>query len=240
MKGELIQKIEKLPIFQEKEITVNGAVAKRWKAICEEGNNEPVAVVTKKYILLQLKDSFKTVLDRFPEDIEGDVYYYYGRAGMTIFPRDKNIGLYVVNSVDRTTALRTDFIVKDLNFIIPRKVAVGLRKVHRGETGEKLLGDFLDVITKVQETWEGIVAKLQTVPVEKTDIENLKEIVGKRLAKKLEEKIVPEDTKWEAIVKTIKLVSEKKYKSNYHKMEKLRKIGQEIVAQVFMAYLQNP
>lgn len=268
-KEELLREIDKLPLFREARVWIsesrrpeesietsylhNLVESKRYKAIYEAPNlKEPVAIVSKYYKLIQLRDSFKRALTRLPEEIEGKINYYRGRAEMTLFPEESNIGLRVFNSVDGRGALRVDFAVRleDNKYIVlPRRVLQGFRRVHKGRVLLKYR-DFLKIVTEVRKVWTTIREKMSKKLVDDSTIKEIKKVLkaGKRLsnaidelyeANKIGQKYYNERplNLWTLFLAIVDKVLDRTYKSRYHRQRKLNQIARVIINYAFFLEL---
>jgi len=186
MKEKLFEEIERIPKFERKEIYVDGEKQKSFDAILEEGAKQAIAVVSKRYTLVQIRDVFRRIAEVLPEDAKGEVIYYWGKGLFFIFPPVGKVGARVMNSVDGSTSLRMDFVyVSPLgNLYLPRDVA-GVRKIHVGRV-ESTFGDIVETLNKVQHTWTNIVENLSRTEATSEDLDEIKKIAGKKCAKTLE------------------------------------------------------
>lgn len=251
--GEKKEKAEGFPVK-------NPTLQEHLKPITEVGESEAVSVVSANmYQLEQHEDAFKWVLDKLPEDIKGKVSNHRTKAAMRLFPEGKDIGLWVLNSVDTTTKIRVYFVQrKEFGSIhIPPHVA-GYSRIHRGEWAEEFK-DFTETINNVRSTWETIVNGLSKREATDEDIEAFvgkknesgeyekEPLVGRKAAKELKDwmaqRRLDEDvrgkewkpTVWDLILQSIKLVanrlhSSKRVASPVTREESLRKLSSTLLA----------
>lgn len=235
-KEELNEQINRLPLFETRQIAIHTNESwlpqPKFQAIVEQGKTEAIAVLRKGYVLIQLRDALQKVVEKMPETIEGRVFYYHGRAALSIYPQNEDIGIYALNSVDGTTALRVDFTIRgeDFSVFIPRKVA-GLRRIHRGKAYAEYV-NFLDFIEQVKETWKSIVEKLSNRIATDEDKKTFAGIIGKRGAEELDLwlKQKPTATVWDLTRQTLKIINRRKYKTEIHRNEKIRRVSFAIFA----------
>jgi len=235
-KEELLKALEYLPKFEKQDIYTisdgNSIKQKAFKAIVPVGGNEAISVVGKDYKLIQFSETFKPIIEKL-DNIEGEIYTYKGKAVAEIFPKEEEIGIVVLNSVDRTWSVRVNFICKVPNLgtvYIPRKVA-GYRHVHRGDILSSY-EQFSLAITEVKDAWKSIVGKMSEIEITDESMEELKEAlkIGKRTEKIVKEIYTPGMKLWEFFVAFLKEISKKKYKSEIHRHEKMSKICSVIVS----------
>lgn len=249
MKPDLEADVKKVPLFETRDIYITPkeeyVEQEDFRGISEKDDDELISVVSDQYELVQIRGSFLEVLKHMPEEIEGDVHYYKdnGWGGLKIFPMESDIGVWVTNSVDGSGALKVHFIysAKEGDIFIPQGVK-GYKRVHRGEI-ETEFDDFLDVIEEVRGAWQSIVSTLSKKGADSEDIEAMKNIVGSRAGKKIDEylkqkRLNPDGTInkdwhpsiWELMLVGIKVINKREYTSGIHKEDKIRKICSSIYA----------
>ena len=238
MKPELVEQINRLPLFEKRRVYLRDRFSEGYieqedfRAIVETGSDRALAVVTRDYALVQLREGFRKIVEKLPENIAGRVDHYRGRACMTVYPEGEDIGLYAVNSVDGSSALRVDFVVRgDFGRIfIPRRVA-GLRRIHRGRI-ETEFENFLDVIARVKSAWFSIVQTLSQRAAREEDIKTFSDLLGKRGARELETWLAghPQPTVWELVKQAVRIISGRRYKTELHRSERLRRVSFAILA----------
>lgn len=257
-KEQLMRRISHLPLFSTADVHISNAEdtlnAKDFKAIYEgEILCQPVAIVSRHYKLVQLRDALSKAVEKLPEEIEGQIYYFFGRALMSVYPVGSEVGLRVSNSVDAKWALRVDFAVRPegiggYSLVVPQKRLKGFRRIHKGKV---LLEyeDFLKVIADVREVWRTIVEKMSAIPVDKDKLEEVKRVLrfGKRLGRDLDEiwhtykgnyLIKPKEeqlTLWVLFRETIKKLSKRSYKSGIHKVRRLENVGKVMMNYAFFS-----
>jgi hypothetical protein len=233
---DIEKKIDTIPLFEERKVLtgdindLNGLYNQReYKAIAEKDSNQAIAFVSKHYVLIQFRDAFRKVIKDL-ENIDGKVYYFFGRSQMDIYPKDSQVGLCISNSVDRTWALRVDFIasIKEGTVFIPSKV-LGFRHKHMGNV-KLAYGDFVDVITKAQSSWDTITTKMNSIKLDDDGIEDIKKILkaGNKLKEAIDLIYLNYDnsiTLWDMFREVITVVSKRVYKSDIHRRLKLSHIS---------------
>jgi hypothetical protein len=231
-KAELIAQTERLPLYVRRPIHIDGEEQKNFDGILEQGQRQALAVVSKRYALVQTREAFRRVLEACPEDIEGWVDYYGGKAVLTIFPSGSKTGAVVTNSVDKSTALQMRLVWRENAFhvYLPPKVA-GVRRIHVGRAQE-VFGDISHTLAKASSTWTEIVRSLSQKEAGEEDLKAVSEAAGKRCAKDLEQwyrgRVVQAQKRpsvWELILAAVSIVASRKYKSKIHKEERLRRLS---------------
>ena len=244
MKAEIIAQINRLPLFELKEIAVkheNEYIDNKYlRAVIQEGKPERIiSIVSDKYKLVQFKDVFIPAIEKIEEIEDGLVLSYLGKAYLEIYPKGEEfklnngerVGLVLRNSVDKAWAIQINFCISSANLptiILPNTIK-GLRKVHVGKI--EITKDFIEVINKVKEIWKIIVEKFTQRKFELEELEDFAKItkIGERIKRKLEKKLkVKELNLWEVFVFVIKEIAKRKYKSELHKKEKLQRITNAI------------
>lgn len=112
--------IQKLPYFELKDIVVGDQEIKDFKAVCYRGTNKAVAIVSKRYKLVQHATVFQIFieqLEKFFDNIEGYVSHTRTKAFLFLTVKERfvegdsnyKVGFSISNSVDTTTAICTRF-----------------------------------------------------------------------------------------------------------------------------------
>lgn len=259
-KQELMEKIEKLPTFEKRDVQVK--FNEEWseqkhKAICTIDGKEAYAYVTKNYELVQFREVFTPILNDIGSEMDGFIADYNGSAIMKIFPyidelksgNDK-FGLMAINSVDKSSSIIIKFVVErnGRQFIIPTKIA-GLRKQH-SQGAKNLIKDYLSMVGKVKSVWDNIVTefpKYKIVKVNNSDPQSielsmvLKKLkLGKKTSKKLEENLEQltidgkNYTLWDMFIDILEMFNNKKYKSEVLREKKIDNICQLIFELSFL------
>lgn len=245
MKADLIEQINKLlPEFEERELYIQTPQGmhkvEHFKAIAEKAKTQPVAIVTRYYKLIQLREAFLKLIENLPEGISGRIYYWRGGAEMDIFPEGETVGVMVKNSVDGKVALQSSFIATTNGYSIPlpRTVLKGFRRIHKGnilleyEAFTKTLGE-------IKQVWTTIVNKMSKVTVDEAKFLELVEVLkaGKRLKKRMESIPLGIDL-WSYFVELIKAIASRTYKSEIHRRRKLAQISKVILNYAFFLEIQ--
>jgi len=168
-KQELREKINKLPLFEKRDVFVANSTdeyeiekTKQFQeAICEVGKNKAWAYVTPNYKLLQFNELFTPILDSIQEEVTGFLVSHGGFAALKFFPeidqlREGNdqFGLIAMNSVDKSSSIVVKFCVKhdERYFTIPS------RKPHTGKAAD-LTKNYIKFLGTVKETWKTVINK---------------------------------------------------------------------------------
>lgn len=173
-KKELNKAIEHLPVFSLRNIFLNieddyEAIKSRF-AVADVDTNETVAIVSEDYKLVQFKEVYDAILEKF-EDYTGKVFYFNGRSAMLVWPIDKDmdeeIGLIVENSVDRSKAITVKFTMKYKGtvLVIPKQLS-GLHQIHVGKGVQMRVEDYASLIQNVKTEWKTIVKKFSSYVIE--------------------------------------------------------------------------
>jgi len=234
VKEEITEEIERqIPLFEFRDVYTRDKQGqdnyqKDWKAIHEVDSPKAVAFVTKRYTLIQLREACKKAVEQL-EDITAKIDYYNGRASMEVFPANHQYGICVENSVDRTLALKVSYVVNTggITWTIPHRLVEGFRRKH---VGKALLAyeDFLAVIKRVETAWKTIIEKLSKEPIGKDGLEDILKAInaGKRIRKRIDELNITEDTSvWNAIARIVRAITDRRYKTDWHKKQKLRRLS---------------
>lgn len=238
-KEELVESIEKLPLFEKRKIAVENG--DKWikdenlRAVTEKGNDKILVTVSKNYSLVQFRDIFLPMFDGM-ENIEGDLQYWQGRSKLSLFPvgedykvRNERIGISLKNSMNKSWAVKINFSV-----LVGGKYIVALplrewKKIHIGEV-EAQTKDFLKVIGDVKEEWKEIVDEFGRYIVTEEILEDLVKVFGRKIVKKFERKMKEQMlTLWDGFLIGIEDIAKRKYKSEIHKAEKLDSVARKII-----------
>lgn len=235
-KKEILEEIDKIPTFVYRDVAIdyNNVWDKKeaLKAITEEGNDEPLAIVSKKYRLVQFKPVFEPIVAPINE-LEGDLIYYKGFAIMDLFPKDEtynndgnSIGIVVMNSVDTTASVVIKFCINydKRKITIPPKIS-GFKKVHMGNVNI-LSQDYANMISKVKGSWSTIMERFTNMFVDENNVMDYLDTfkIGENTAKKIKKEVMASDNEinlWDLCLIVFDHYSEKEYKSEVHKRKKL-------------------
>lgn len=140
--------LETLPEYELKEITINGTVAKKFKAVCYKNTNYPIAIVSNKYKLAQHKTVFTIALERVlkkfkEEEVKGWVQHTKTKAYLFLTFREVEVkedsiykmGLIVTNSVNTQLSIWTNlFTFREVcsNGIIQKTPLLEVQNKHIG------------------------------------------------------------------------------------------------------------
>ena len=249
-KETLQNEIQKLPIFTQKEIWTikdgeqdsNNVTIQRndgWKAITND--NDIYSVVTDKYQLIQFAEVFNLITSKFDKFI-GRVYQHRASAVLVVFPEQQviqleevkgKIGLYALNSVDKSTSVFIRFIIKTEKnwFVVPRVKT--FRQVHMGEKMETKIDDFTDLMKNVQTEWQQILTHFKKTKVRVKDFDAAAKrcgIVNKPYIELIKNKIKQNEIVnfWDLFVEMTKAASMIQPKSELRAFKLLEKIADEV------------
>ena len=238
----LMKEIEKIPEFELLDVSVVKDGTHRdqtkFKAVVEREKDEAIAVVSSKYALVQMREVFGQVLSRIDQDINGEVLYYGGRGQLHIFPNDSRVGICVMNSVDRSSAIRILFIGKanGATVYLPR-----VREYKRLHVGAPLseVRNYSEILTYAQETWETIADRLSKTPLTDELVTEIKETVDtKALAERVDEFVRynldrylrKQLTLWDLLLTVLKAAAESRFKSKVHRERRLQRLSSMLLA----------
>jgi len=178
--------IEASPTFEIKPVYVNGEYQRDYKAVVNQNTGKVVAVVSKRFQLVQHKtvmNAFLDVLSNYVSEDETEGFYKWTdtRAYLTVYfktiePLEKDffkLGILVTNGVDGSMAIWTKFSglrVVCSNGLVSRETIEVVRTIHASadfsDFMERLIGRFEKVIkgvdqygeriAKTFEEWKGI------------------------------------------------------------------------------------
>ena len=243
-KDDVIREINELPKFELTGIFYDKdkKEAPQFRGVKEIPSNRLIAVVSDIYQLVQFEEVFLPLLKDI-NDLEGCVTYYNGKGFLEIYPEgesfkitngheNQRIGMLIKISVDKTIAVTANFSILFNNYRIPIPAKVkSFRKIHIGET-IKMTEDFLSVMSDVKETWKTIVTDLSKSFISMEDFENILARVRMKNVKKDEEILEKinngQYTFWDLFLVLIEKVSNRKYKNEVNKLEKLKLISETI------------
>jgi hypothetical protein len=165
-KDDLLDDVSNLPEFELKKIYFrnNGDLVKTERFLAVVNEKEVFACVSKRYILVQFRDLFRNLLSKFDNYI-GEVIYWRGRASLIVFPEGSDVGLYVLNSVDKSTSVFIRFLVESkYGYLVVPKMKM-FRQVHMGDKVEFKIEDHVELLKKVESEWKEIVEKFSKTTV---------------------------------------------------------------------------
>jgi len=178
--------IEASPTFEIKPVYVNGEYQRDYKAVVNQSTGKVVAVVSKRFQLVQHKtvmNAFLDVLSNYVSEDETEGFYRWTdtRSYLSVYfkhiePFEKDyfkLGILVTNGVDGSMAIWTKFTALRLvctNGLVSRETIEVVRTIHAStdfsDFMERLIGRFEKVIkgvdqygekiTKTFEEWKGI------------------------------------------------------------------------------------
>ena len=168
--------IEASPEFELKPVSVDGMYCRDYKAVVNKNTSKVVAIVSKRFQLIQHKtvmNTFLDVLSNYVQENEVEGFYKWTdtRAYLTVYfrhiePFEKDyfkLGILVTNGVDGSMAVWTKFSGLRLvctNGLVSRETLEVVKSVHVGtdfsEFMERLIGRFERVIQSVDQYGERI------------------------------------------------------------------------------------
>ena len=210
MKETMRNKIEQLPKFRFRDVAVKEEQdfvegepfypEREWvgcpsnRAITETTNTKPLAFVSKRYGLVQMKDVFMPLLNTVETlEPESNLKYYEGMGVMDLFPggdsfsamdiiinddgqnqiskgvtfHNNRVGISAYNSVNKTSALVIKFSVLSEGrvFTLPRKAA-SFRRIHVGKDVKVDAMTYASFVGKIQDIWKGVLNKFMNDKVD--------------------------------------------------------------------------
>lgn len=256
-KNEIQQKIESLPKFELRRVSIGAPLndesyeyewqfTKHHRAVCVTGTQEPVAMVSPDYCLVQFSDSFIPILE--PLDVkDGNVKYHDGYSIMTLYPdgeefmigESTEVGIACHNSVNKKSGLSIKFIVKDKSrtFTLPKKMA-SFKRIHVGKV-QQSLKDYAQVAMKIRLEWSTIVSKFTTTYIRDDEIDGFCKTLGlgEYLSKKIKMMNFSHNSMWDLMMEAFDLLSTQKYKSEIHRQQRLDDYCEAIFTYSFVAKL---
>ncbi len=265
MKNELINKIQQIPEFEELQVAIGKTgttsrkddgkyawtvvvesanefeIQDRFKAIVEKGEDEAIAIPTRQYRLVQMRDLFKDCLEPLKEDVTGSVYYHWGRGHMDVYPKSSEIGLLVRNTVNGQGAVSISFCTdyNGMNIMLPEEMAKGFRRVHKGKNIKVAVKEYVEMLGELQDHWDSLKRTLMSTEATKVDLDNIKDSMkaGKKLSELIDEQVeIVEDDKqasvslWNVFVDILEAIQKRKYKSDIHKRNKIHSLSESILS----------
>jgi hypothetical protein len=243
-KEELLKAIENIPLFECLDVaTIKDEKVERqpdFKAIVEAGKTEAVAIVSRRYALVQMKEIFGQVLSQMSDDTEGELFYYGGHGQLHLFPKDSRVGICVCNSVDASGAIKIFFVARanGSTLYLSREKIAEYKRLHIGSPLESAR-NFSEMLTDAQEAWHSIVNKLSNVPLTEdiiaevkkaVDTKKLAELVDKFRENNIDRYVGRSLTLWDLLLAVLKAASESRFKSEIHRQERLRKLSALLLA----------
>ncbi len=244
---ELAGEIKKIPEFECMKIftTKEGvyALQPRFMAVVEKDRDEAVAVVSDRYALVQTRDVFNLVLSHLEEDIQGEIFYYRGRGLLHVFLKDSDIGICVMNSVDRSSAINVFFIkkVEGTTVYLPpvhiEKVS-GYKRLHVGVPLSEVT-NFSEILLDAPQAWGIIVEQLSKTTLTNDIVQEVKEALGTKALVELVDQFGNGNldrftgnrpSLWDLLLAVLKAASASKFKTPVHREKRLRELSTLLVA----------
>jgi len=256
-KQQLIQKIEQIPHFVLRDVSVKDGKTGNWiedknsSAVTEEGNFKTLAYVSTGYKLINFSEVFIPLLSNIPE-LEGYCIYYNGVGLMDVFPNDEKlkvnggdrIGMVALNSVNRTTSVIIKFCVShgDKIITVPKKIA-GFKRMHMGKTMQ-ITQNFLVVVDKVRDIWKTILTEFEKIKVNETYVTAMMDevqIKDNYIRKKIIKKVLStyDMNLWDTFLYMLSIIEERSFKSDVHRRKKLDLISEKLFKYAVVSRLIN-
>lgn len=242
---ELLKEIEKLPEFELVKIYTNKngeyGEQEEFKAVLERGKDQALAVVSSEYSLVQMRDVFVQALSYIEQVAQGRVLYRNGYGQLEVFPEGSRIGVYVLNSVDRSSAIKIGFLTQEngATIYIPPEEVREYKRLHRGVPLHEMQNAG-EVLLKAQEAWALIVSKLSNVPLDEELVVEVKKAVdaGEKLSEEIDRFVNDSldkyagrpQTLWDLFLYVLKAVSTGNYKAELNRQKRLRRLSCTLLA----------
>lgn len=213
--------------------------------VVEKGKNDAIAVVSDRYSLVQMREIFGRVLtsiSSYEGEIAGDVLYWRGRGQLQIFPKDSDVGMCVLNSVDASSAIKVYFVRKENGTTIysPRVEGIGIEEFKRLHVGQPLgeILNFSEILLDAQNAWGIIVERLSKVPLTDEIMREVKESLDTKILVKavdqfnhnLDKYIGNKPTLWNLLLAVMKVASASRFKTPIHREKRLRELSTLLIA----------
>jgi len=246
-RDELAEEVKKIPEFE----CVNVFTAKedlfthqsKFKAIVEKDHDEAISVVSDRYALVQTRDVFSLVLSYLKEDILGEIFYDRGRALLHVFLKDSDIGICVMNSVDRSSAINV-FFIKKVNgttvYLPPAytgKIS-GYKRLHVGVPLNEVT-NFSEILLDAPQAWGIIVEQLSKTPLTTDIVQEIKEVLDTKTLVELVDQFGNSNlgrftgnrpSLWDLLLVVLKAASASKFKTPVHREKRLRELSTLLIA----------
>lgn len=248
-------KIDEIPLFELVGVSVDrdGEWVEQEKdyAVVEEGESDSLNYVSERYNLVQIQYVFRNAVKSIEGDITGNCYYHEGRGELEFYPRERDIGLMVRNSVDGSYALQVDFATKvnGNSVVIPSDAVQKMvnlesyKRIHTYQNAEVEVGNYLEMLSEVQDAWNTIVKELGNERLEDEEMKELAEDLelGTKFVKKVENHIESDNFEpmsfWDFMLFSFKEIHEDRYKSDIHYREKVRSVADTIISECVISTL---
>ena len=185
-----------------------------------------IAIVSRKYKLIQFSQVFLPVLDGVEGEYNGEIHTYKGKAWLYVFPENEQIGLVLKNSVDKSTAVEVNFavLINGYTVAIPSRIR-GFRKAHTGQALQ-ITHDFLHGLKDIKQFWADIVKRYTDYNVDDAVLEEIFKQL--KLTKKVRARIENRNTGnlWDLFMAVLKEISIKRFKSDIHRDKRIQGIVQ--------------
>jgi len=244
--SELKNRIDLLPSYTLVDIYVKGHKVENFKAVVPQGMTSPVAIVSKKYKLVQHKTLFLIVIEKVcwkfnSSNVFGDICFNKNRAFLSLYfqktkllNEDYLAGIMVSNSVDTSLSVKVSLSLfndkTDVVFLNPEKL-IEIKNKHLGI--ELFWSRFKSRLLTILNSFEEILNSYISFLTSLSEIEiDPKEVLSKiSLSERIQIRILStiKSTKALDVYKTIVscLISEP-YLSPTTKIKKIEKLGKII------------
>ena len=242
-KKELLNKIDKIPLFEASDLYLQGASEpdKNWKGVKEIGSKDVLMPVSRHYKIVDFIDIFKPIIDGIP-DLEGELRYRDGRGVLFVYPKgdgfnvskDERVGLIITNSMDKSMGLSVNFAIllhrnRYYNVVLPKSFS-NLRKRHLGNVLD-VVSNYQKMLVGCQDAWKIIIKKFDR----NVDADEITMLLDKLRIGKSYNKFIMALYKmnksvklWNMFMDAVVFISEKNYKNELNRVKRLQKIAEII------------
>lgn len=246
---ELAERVAEIPEFELLRVFTkrHDILTKQEKffGVVEKDKNDAIAIVSDRYSLVQMREIFGRVLTSlasYEGEIAGDVLYWRGRGQLQIFPKDSDVGMCVLNSVDASSAIKVYFVRKENGTTIysPRVEGIGIEEFKRLHVGRPLseVLNFSEILLDAQNAWGMIVERLSNTPLTDEIMQEVKESLDTKILVKavdqfnhnLDRYIGNRPTLWNLLLAIMKTASASKFKTPIHREKRLCELSTLLIA----------
>ena len=231
---QLKQDIENIPLFTSKAIATK---VNEWvedighKGITESNKDRLLALVSNGYQVIQFKEVYNPIMEVFNKST-GFIKYHEGKGMLICYPNEDKfqvgshkIGILLLNSVDKSSAVRINFVVSVNDYTVAIPNVNGIKSLHIGKV-KILIENYEKFIVQVQDSWKSILDKL--CKKELSDDEKGELLKELKFTKKVAKEIVADGKNsnlWDFFLDCVQHISKKKYRNEINQMQKLEKLS---------------
>jgi hypothetical protein len=234
-RANILTDIENLKKFKIVELAIkengNYYADKKTRGVIIEGEKEILSTVSDKYKLVQFDSVFLPAISKIG-DFDGHLIVHKGKAKLFVFPhgdifkgeKDSNIGIFLENSIDKSSAIRVGFAIHfDSYYISMPTEQKKFRKIHTGKPLE-FTTDFLSGITGVKSAWKTLVQKYEEYGLDEESKERIYDDL--KLTKKVKERLNEKEmgNLWVLFQEILAEITKKQFKSDIHRQRKIEKV----------------